>query len=88
MTIVIKDFGIKNEQIGYFMLDNATNNNIVMTAITKKFNFNSIKCWLSYLSHIINIIARYFLYSYNLNLFKMEDIVFKDIKAQLQMWRK
>ena len=70
------------------MLDNATNNNIAMTAIIKGFNFNLIKRRLRYLGHIINIIAHHLLYSYNLDLFKAEDIVLKDIKAQLQTWRK
>jgi len=65
------------------MLDNAANNNMVITAIIKEFNFNLIKRWLRYLGHIINIIARYLLYGYNLNLFKAEDVVPKDIKAQL-----
>ena len=60
------------------------NNNIAITAIIKEFDFNLIKRWLYCLSHIINIIARYFLYTYNLDLFKAENIVFKDIKAQLQ----
>ena len=63
------------------MLDNATNNNIVIMAIVKEFDFNLIKRRLRYLGHIINIITRYLLYSYNLNLFKVEDIVPKDIKA-------
>ena len=81
MIAVIKDFGIKNEQIKYFMLDNATNNNIVMMAITKEFDFNPIKYQLHYLGHIINIIACHLLYSYNLDLFKAEDIVLKDIKV-------
>jgi hypothetical protein len=63
------------------MLDNATNNNIVITAIIKEFDFNLIKRWLYYLGYIINIIAYYLLYGYNLDLFKAEDIVFKDIKA-------
>ena len=54
-------------------------------AIIKKFNFNPIKRRLYYLSYIINIITRHLLYSYNLNLFKAEDIVPKDIKAQLQI---
>ena len=80
---VIKNFSIKNEQIRYFMLDNTTNNNIVIIAIMKEFNFNLIKCWLYYLGYIINIIAYYLLYSYNLNLFKIKNIVFKDIKVQL-----
>ena len=60
-----------------------TNNNIVIIAIIKKFDFNLIKCQLHYLGYIINIIARYLLYSYNLDLFKAKDIVFKDIKTQL-----
>ena len=63
------------------MLDNATNNNTAITAIIKEFNFNLIKRRLRYLGYIINIIARYLLYSYNLDLFKAEDIVPKDIKA-------
>ena len=81
MIIIIKDFSIKNEQIGYFMLDNATNNNIVIMAIAKEFNFNPIKRQLRYLGYIINIIACYLLYSYNLDLFKVKDIILKDIKA-------
>ena len=81
---VIKDFSIKNKQIRYFILNNATNNNIAIIAIVKEFNFNLIKRWLYYLGYIINIIARYLLYSYNLDLFKVEDIVLKDIKVQLQ----
>ena len=80
---VIKDFGIKNEQIKYFILDNATNNNITITAIVKEFNFNLIKYWLCCLGYIINIIACYFLYGYNPDLFKVENVVLKDIKVQL-----
>ena len=82
---VIKDFGIKNEQIRYFILDNITNNNTVITAIIKEFNFNPIKHRLYYLGYIINIITYYFLYGYNPDLFKIEDIVLKDIKVQLQI---
>jgi len=65
------------------MLDNATNNNMAMTAIIKEFNFDPIKRRLYCLGYIINIIAYYLLYGYNLNLFKAEDVVPKDIKAQL-----
>ena len=65
------------------MLDNATNNDIVIMAITKEFNFNLIKRQLYCLAYIINIIAYYVLYGYNLDLFKIEDIILKDIKAQL-----
>jgi len=70
------------------MLDNATNNNIVIIAIIKEFDFNPIKRWLRCSGYIINIIARYLLYGYNPDLFKAEDMVPKDIKAQLWIWRK
>jgi len=80
---VIKDFGIKNKQIRYFILDNMTNNNTAITAIIKEFNFNLIKRWLCCLGYIINIITYHLLYGYNPDLFKAEDIVPKDIKAQL-----
>ena len=63
------------------MLNNTINNNIAIIAIIKEFNFNLIKYQLYYLGYIINIIDCYFLYSYNLDLFKIEDMVLKDIKA-------
>jgi len=65
------------------MLDNVTNNDMAITAIIKEFNFNPIKRRLRCLGHIINIIAHHLLYGYNPDLFKVEDVVFKDIKAQL-----
>jgi len=65
------------------MLDNITNNNTAIMAIIKEFDFNLIKRQLCYLGHIINIITYYLLYGYNPDLFKVEDIVPKDIKAQL-----
>ena len=67
------------------MLDNIINNNTAIAAIIKEFNFNPIEYWLYYLGHIINIIACHLLYSYNPDLFKAEDIIPKDIKAQLQI---
>jgi len=63
------------------MLDNATNNDTAITAIIKEFDFNLIKRRLRCLGHIINIIARYLLYGYNPDLFKVEDVIPKDIKA-------
>jgi len=63
------------------MLNNATNNNTAITAIIKEFDFNLIKRRLHCLGYIINIITYNLLYGYNLDLFKAEDIVPKDIKA-------
>ena len=54
-------------------------------AIVKEFDFNLIKRQLYCLGYIINFITRHLLYGYNLDLFKAENIVPKDIKAQLQI---
>ena len=43
IVTIIKDFSIKNKWIRYFILNNITNNNTVITAIIKEFNFNLIK---------------------------------------------
>ena len=56
---------------------------MAITAIIKELNFDLIKRRLYYLGYIINIITYYLLYGYNLDLFKAEDVVPKDIKARL-----
>lgn len=48
-------------QLGYFTLDNASNNDTAMEALRKvlyedrEFTFNSNKCWIRCIPHIVNI---------------------------------
>ena len=66
------------------MLDNALNNNTAIKAIAKAFRFNSIKHCLRCLGHIINLIIYYLLFRFNPDLFKIEEALPKDFKAQLK----
>ena len=50
------------------MLDNILNNNITIKAIIKAFRFNLIKYYLRYLGYIINLIAYYLLFRFDLDL--------------------
>ena len=80
---VIKDFSI-SDQLGYFMLNNILNNNTAIKAITEAFRFNPIKYSFCCLSYIINLIIYYLLFRFNLYLFKIEEILPKDLKVQLK----
>ena len=70
------------------MLNNALNNNTAIKAIAEAFRFNFIKCHLCCLGYIINLIAYHLLFRFNPDLFKAEEALFKDLKAQLKKWRK
>ena len=66
------------------MLDNVLNNNTIIKAIVKAFRFNSIKCHFCCLGYIINLIAHHLLFRFNLDLFKIEKALPKDLKTQLK----
>ena len=70
--------------MGYFILNNALNNNTAIKAIVETFKFNFIKRRLYYLGYIINLITRHLLFRFNLDLFKIEEVLPKDFKVQLK----
>ena len=84
---IIKDFSISN-QLGYFILNNALNNNTAIKAIVEAFRFDPIKHRFHCLGYIINLIAYYLLFGFDPDLFKIEEALPKDLKTQLKKWRK
>ena len=66
------------------MLNNILNNNTAIKAITEAFRFNPIKHHLCYLGYIINLIIYHLLFRFNLDLFKAEEVLPKDLKMQLK----
>ena len=64
------------------------NNNTTIKAIIEAFKFNSIKYCLCYLGHIINLITHYLLFRFDLDLFKIKEILPKNLKVRLKKWRK
>ena len=66
------------------MLNNALNNNTAIKAIIKAFKFNSIKRYFYYLGYIVNLITRYLLFRFNLDLFKVKKVLPKNLKVQLK----
>ena len=55
-------FGIKNDNLGYFVLDNATNNDTTLIELTKSIDFDPLERRLRYMGHILNLIAKQYLF--------------------------
>jgi hypothetical protein len=53
---VIEDFGIQS-RLGYFVLDNASNNDTAMRSIAEYFKLDAKQCRLRCAGHIINLVA-------------------------------
>ena len=84
---VLDDFEILNK-IGFFVLDNASNNDTAVDALAETYGFDAIKRRLRCSGHIINLIARHLLFGVDPDLFEMEDQMPKNIKESLRHWRK
>lgn len=89
----LDDFGIGSTQLGYFVLDNATNNDTAIEAIAENYGFDAGERRLRCAGHIINLIARSLLYGFDRHLFEEEEQELSDevttpLEKQLVLWRR
>jgi len=59
--------------VGYFIVDNADNNNTYINNLSVEFRFNPLYCYLCYIGHIINLVTYILLFSANLNALDKEE---------------
>jgi hypothetical protein len=93
--MVAQEYKIEGN-IGYFTLDNATNNGTTMRCIAMKLlelgiEFDPAKCRLHCFDHIVNLIAKAFLCGNDPETFEMEaDSIHSNghEEAELELWRK
>ena len=62
LLILLKDYRIDHDKLGWFVLDNATNNDTTLEKLSKSIPFDPQKKRLRYAEHIINLAAHSFLY--------------------------
>jgi hypothetical protein len=55
-------FGITLANLGYFVLDNALNNNTTLKELAKTIGFDPKQKRLRYMGHILNLIAKAYLF--------------------------
>jgi len=84
---VIEDFDIASK-LGFFVLDNALNNDTAMEAIGARFGFKPKERRLRCAGHIINLIARHLLFGFDKKLFEFEDAILANMRDELKRWRR
>lgn len=88
MLFLLKDYGIDHDKLGWFVLDNATNNNTTLEELSKSIPFDlQFSKKLRYAGHIINLAAHSFLYGQDLS--KLESKLRQDQSDvfRLELWR-
>ena len=63
-------FGITSSNLGYFVLDNASNNDTTLTELAKTLGFDPKLKRLRCAGHIFNLIAERYLYRQDISKFK------------------
>jgi hypothetical protein len=79
VAAIITEFNI-GDKLGYFILDNASNNDTRMQALGEEFGFNWKQRRLWCAGHILNLVARSILYRKNPNALEVE---LKDAKDEI-----
>jgi hypothetical protein len=84
---IIQEFGLK-ERIGYFVLDNAANNDKAIQTLGTIFNFDPVKRRLRCAAHIVNLVAIQIMYGKDLEAFETETTNIQHLLQDLEMWRR
>lgn len=87
LPMVLKDYGIDQDNLGWFVLDNATNNDTVFEELSKSIPFDPRKKKLRCAGYMINLAAHSFLYGQDSS--KLESQLRQDQSdiSRLELWR-
>lgn len=85
------EFGINASRLGYFVLNNARNNNTAVAALTGEFNFNPEHRRLRCIGHILSRVVKQLIFGATANAMETEhdaDFDFNTASDELKKWRK
>jgi hypothetical protein len=69
---LLKRFGITADKLGYFVLDNASNNDTTLAELGKSIGFKPEEKRLRYIGHILNLIAEQYFFGQDASAFEKE----------------
>ena len=87
VATILGEFALQ-ERVGYFVLDNARNNDTAMEALAEEFGFDMKQRRLRCAGHIINLVARQILFGEDIDAFETQASIAKDELGDLLLWRK
>jgi hypothetical protein len=80
-------FGITSENLGYFVLDNALNNNTTLFELAKSLHFDPKEKRLRCIGHILNLIAKEYLFGQDCKSFE-DEYQAAGAPERRQLWRR
>ena len=86
-TAIINEFNIQ-DRIGYFVLDNASNNDTCMQALAEEFEFDKDERRLCCVGHIINLVTCSILFGKDPDALEKKFEKAKEEVRELELWRK
>jgi hypothetical protein len=79
-------FGINKDNLGYFVLNNTQNNDIILQELGRQIDFDPIQKRLCYMGHILNLITEAYLFGQDESSWK-EDFKEAGIEERRKLWR-
>jgi hypothetical protein len=67
---LLEHFGIIKDNLGYFVLDNASNNDTILVKLSKTIRFELMQKRLRYIGYIFNLIAKLYIFGQDISTFK------------------
>ncbi|TIA05215.1 hypothetical protein D6C81_10531 [Aureobasidium pullulans] len=83
---IISRFSL-DEKIGFFVANNASNNDTCISALANKFHFNAVQRRLRCAGHIFNLVARALLWGVDEDAFLIELAGVEVTEQELECWR-
>ncbi|KID82217.1 transposase [Metarhizium guizhouense ARSEF 977] len=84
---IITEFHLE-KRVGYFVLDNATNNDKAVEKLGTIFGFNPTKHRIRCVVHIVNLVAMQIMYGKDLKAFETENAGVRHLREDLELWRR
>jgi len=69
---LLQRFGINKDNLGYFVLNNALNNDTTLTELVKTIGFDLKQKRLRYIGYVLNLITKAYLYGQDVSDFQKQ----------------
>ncbi len=83
---LLQRFGINNDNLGYFVLDNALNNDTTLKQLGEDMGFDPVQKRLRCIGHIMNLITESYIFGQDASTFE-ENYKKASLGERRKLWR-
>ncbi|KAI1671847.1 Dimer-Tnp-hAT dimerization containing protein [Pyrenophora tritici-repentis] len=87
-TTILRLFGVDNARVGYFVLDNASNNDTAVKSLAEEFGFIASERRLRCCCHILNLSAQLVIWGKDRSAYENEAAHLEEEEKYMDEWRK